>query len=142
MVDKLFEEIGFRFRCQHGEIRSSWVPAKWKYEYPNTTNRRNLGLVRLAHECRPQPQTDETVHPVGHVVEGVIRFVEQLENRYSIIDRGLDKARNICRCLDRDHHLNFVRQAADLGPEGYARMLHSRISSRNSIPDVPVQLVA
>ena len=149
MRDELFSEVDFRFLCRYGKILSNLEREQWRFCYPTTRNRRNLGIVKLAHECRPPAKPSEGIADFECVIQAVMKFIERLENRLSIIDMALEKARRICRCLDncccpglgdqtgrlrrcrrKPCHCQLVRKAKQLLPDIYASTIEQ------SIPEV------
>jgi hypothetical protein len=143
--EEVFEEMGFRVRAKAGWIRSTWMPAKWWKTPPNEMNQQNRGVLRLAQDCEPQPEGPNDDSCDGeHVLVGLMKFIRKLENRTSLIDRGLDKARLICRQLDRNRasDLEIVGRAQTLGPEEFAIAMREHLRMKNSLHHRRLPLVA
>ena len=142
MRDKCLEYVNFKVWAEAGWIRSSWLPVR---SHLREVNQQNRSLMRLAQDCQRQPESpkDDSIDR-AHLIEALIRFIRKIENRTSLIEWALDKARLVVRSLDRSNRADFelVEHARTLSPEDFAVALREHMRIKNSIPKSSRRLVA
>ena len=148
--DDRLEDVCLGFHCRFGRISSNWQRARWRFAYPDTRNRRNLSLAKLADQCFSLAAKHQDISPSACLMDALPEFVEKLENRLSIIDMGFQKARRIAGCFNncckatvdtKRHRMpqcvrgencywKLVGKAHDLPPEEYRSLIE------NAVPEV------